>query len=61
VKAFIVLKSGYTASDALAAEVQDFVKTRLSGHEYPREVSFIKELPMTTTGKVIRRLLRDRA
>ena len=59
VKAFIVLKSGYTASDALAAEVQDFVKTRLSGHEYPREVSFIKELPMTTTGKVIRRLLRD--
>jgi acetyl-CoA synthetase len=61
VKAFIVLKSGYTASDALAAEVRDFVKTRLSGHEYPREVSFIKELPMTTTGKVIRRLLRDRA
>jgi acetyl-CoA synthetase len=61
VKAFIVLKTGYTASDALAAEVQDFVKTRLSGHEYPREVAFINELPMTTTGKVIRRLLRDRA
>jgi acetyl-CoA synthetase len=61
VKAFIVLKSGYTASDALAAEVQDFVKTKLSGHEYPREVSFINELPMTTTGKVIRRLLRDQA
>jgi acetyl-CoA synthetase len=61
VKAFIVLKSGYTASDALAAEVRDFVKTRLSGHEYPREVSFINELPMTTTGKVIRRLLRDQA
>jgi acetyl-CoA synthetase len=61
VKAFIVLKSGYTASEALAEEVRDFVKTRLSGHEYPREVSFIKELPMTTTGKVIRRLLRDRA
>src|SRR5256886_1957975 len=61
VKAFIVLKTGYTASDALAAEVQDFVKTRLSGHEYPREVAFIKELPSTTTGKVIRRLLRQRA
>jgi acetyl-CoA synthetase len=61
VKAFIVLKSGYAASDELAAEVRDFVKTRLSGHEYPREVSFIKELPMTTTGKVIRRLLRDQA
>jgi acetyl-CoA synthetase len=59
VKAFIVLKSGYQASDALAAEVRDFVKTKLSAHEYPREVSFIREMPMTTTGKVIRRLLRD--
>ena len=61
VKAFIVLKPGVEASDALAAEVRDFVKTRLSAHEYPREVSFIRELPMTTTGKIIRRLLRDQA
>ena len=60
VKAFIVLKSGFEGSDALAAEVRDFVKTRLSAHEYPREVSFIREMPMTTTGKIIRRLLRDR-
>ena len=61
VKAFIVLKKDYTASDALAAEIQTFVKTRLSGHEYPREVAFIDDMPMTTTGKVIRRLLRDKA
>jgi len=61
VKAFIVLKKDFLASDALAAEIQDFVKTRLSGHEYPREVAFIDDMPMTTTGKVIRRLLRDRA
>ena len=61
VKAFIVLKAGFEASDALAGEVRDFVRTRLSAHEYPREVAFIKELPMTTTGKVIRRLLRERA
>ncbi len=61
VKAFIVLKPGFEGTDALAAEVRDFVKTRLSAHEYPREVSFIRELPMTTTGKIIRRLLRDRA
>ena len=61
VKAFIVLKPGIEGTDALAAEVRDFVKTRLSAHEYPREVSFIRELPMTTTGKIIRRLLRDRA
>jgi acetyl-CoA synthetase len=61
VKAFIVLKSGHAPSDALAAEIQGFVKTRLSAHEYPREVAFIDEMPMTTTGKVIRRLLRQRA
>src|SRR5205807_7655933 len=61
VKAFIVLKSGYQASDALAGELRDFVRTRLSAHEYPREVSFIKEMPMTTTGKVIRGVLREQA
>ena len=61
VKAFIVLKKGQTPSDALAAEIQTFVRTRLSAHEYPREVAFIGDLPMTTTGKVIRRLLREKA
>ena len=61
VKAFIVVKAGHPQSDTLAAELQDFVKTRLSAHEYPREIAFIDEMPMTTTGKVIRRLLRDRA
>jgi acetyl-CoA synthetase len=61
VKAFIVLKSGHGPSDALAAEIQGFVKTRLSAHEYPREVAFIEQMPMTTTGKVIRRLLRQQA
>jgi acetyl-CoA synthetase len=58
VKAFVVLKAGHAPSDALAAHIQDFVKWRLSAHEYPREVAFIDSLPMTTTGKVIRRLLR---
>src|ERR1700746_4124499 len=61
VKAYIVLKKGYAASDALASEIQGFVKMRLSAHEYPREVAFIDDMPMTTTGKVIRRLLRERA
>jgi acetyl-CoA synthetase len=61
VKAFVVLKQGHTASPALAQEIQAFVRTRLSAHEYPREVVFIDEMPMTTTGKVIRRLLRERA
>ena len=61
VKAFIVLASGYEASAALAADITAFVRARLSAHEYPREIVFEKELPLTTTGKVIRRLLRERA
>jgi acetyl-CoA synthetase len=61
VKAFVVLKSGQTPSPALADDIQAFVRTRLSAHEYPREIAFIDEMPMTTTGKVIRRLLRAKA
>ena len=61
VKAFVVLKPGHAPSDALASEIQAFVRTRLSAHEYPREVAFVDEMPMTTTGKVIRRMLREKA
>ncbi|MGL4635221.1 MAG: acyl-CoA synthetase [Beijerinckiaceae bacterium] len=60
VKAFVVLKEGWSESDELAKDIQDFVRTRLSAHEYPREIAFIDELPLTTTGKVIRRLLREK-
>src|SRR5262249_16452381 len=61
VTAFSVTESRHPPSEAPAANIQGFVKTRLSAHEYPREVAFIDEMPMTTTGKVIRRLLRQRA
>jgi acetyl-CoA synthetase len=61
VKVFIVLKAGHAPSDALAADIQHFVRTRLAAHEYPREVAFVDSLPLTTTGKVIRRELRERA
>jgi acetyl-CoA synthetase len=61
VKAFVQLKPGFVPSNALAAEIQAFVRARLSAHEYPREVMFIEQMPMTTTGKVIRRLLREEA
>ena len=61
VKAIVQLKPGYAPSAALAAEIQAFVRTRLSAHEYPREVAFVDAMPMTTTGKVIRRLLREQA
>ncbi|WP_305989579.1 acyl-CoA synthetase [Roseibium sp. MMSF_3544] len=59
VKAHIVLKAGIEPTDALGKEIAEFVKTRLAAHEYPREVAFVDALPMTTTGKVIRRELRS--
>jgi len=61
VKAYVVLKDGYAPGDELAREIQMHVKSRLAAHEYPREVAFVAELPMTTTGKIIRRELRARA
>jgi acetyl-CoA synthetase len=61
VKAYIVLKDDRTPSEALARDIQAHVKTRLAAHEYPREIAFVDALPMTTTGKIIRRELRARA
>ncbi len=58
VKAFVVLAPGFSPSDALIAEIQAFVRARLAAHEYPREIVFREDLPMTTTGKIIRRALR---
>jgi len=60
VKAWIVPRPGFAASDELARDIQDFVKTRLAAHEYPRLVAFVDELPMTATGKVIHKELRAR-
>ncbi len=58
IKAWIVLRPGFSPSDALAREIQDFVKVQLAAHEYPRHVQFTDTLPMTATGKVLRRELR---
>ncbi len=60
VKAWIVLKPGSAPSDALARELQEFVRRRLAAHEYPRQIAFIDALPLTATGKIIRRELRRR-
>ncbi|WP_313137150.1 acyl-CoA synthetase [Paracoccus jeotgali] len=59
VAAYVVLNQGFAPSDALASEIAGHVKTRLAAHEYPRLVRFIDEMPMTTTGKVIRKALRE--
>jgi acetyl-CoA synthetase len=58
VKAYVVLAAGFSASPALVAELQQHVRGRLAPYEYPKEIEFIASLPMTTTGKVQRRLLR---
>ena len=60
VKAYIVLAPGYTASPALVGELQAHVRGKLAPYEYPKEIEFIDALPMTTTGKVQRRVLRLR-
>ncbi|MCC5978900.1 MAG: acyl-CoA synthetase [Salinarimonas sp.] len=61
VKAFIVAREGVEPDPELADDIRDFVRNRLSAHEYPREIAFRESLPLTTTGKVIRRILRDEA
>jgi len=58
VKAYVVLAAGYEASDALVEALQAHVRAQLAPYEYPKEIEFIDALPMTTTGKVQRRILR---
>ncbi len=60
VKAFLVLKPGVEVSQVLKEEIQNFIKTRLAAHEYPREIEFIDALPMTATGKIMRKDLRKK-
>ncbi len=59
VKAFIVLREGVAPSDALARAIQDHVKSVTAPYKYPRAIAFIGALPMTLTGKIRRRELRD--
>lgn len=59
VKAFVQLRPEIEPSETLAGDIQGHVRDRLSAHEYPREITFVAEMPLTTTGKVIRRVFRD--
>jgi acetyl-CoA synthetase len=58
VKAFVVLAPGFQGTPALVEQLQRHVKGQLAPYEYPKEIEFIDALPMTTTGKVQRRVLR---
>jgi acetyl-CoA synthetase len=59
VKAFIVLAKGHEPSDELVAEIQRFVRDRLSAYAYPRKIEFVDDLPKTLTGKIRRIELRQ--
>jgi acetyl-CoA synthetase len=58
VKAFIILKPQVPPGPEIEEEIKKFVKTRLAAHEYPREIEFVTELPMTATGKIMRKDLK---
>lgn len=60
VKAFVQLHEGAAGSDELARELQDFAKRETAPYKYPRRIEFVAELPKTPTGKIRRRVLRDR-
>ncbi|MCW8885926.1 MAG: AMP-binding protein [Motiliproteus sp.] len=61
VKAFVVLKQGYDASEELGDELKQFVRKRLSTHAFPREIEFVEDLPKTPSGKIQRFILRKQA
>jgi len=58
IKAFIVLRKGHTPSKELEEEIRKFIKTRLAGHMYPKEIEFRDTLPRTQSGKIMRRVLK---
>ncbi|MCX6821631.1 MAG: acetate--CoA ligase [Candidatus Aenigmarchaeota archaeon] len=60
IKAFLVLKPGNEPSEGLKEDIKKFVKTRLAGHAYPKDIDFIKTLPKTRSGKIMRRVLKAR-
>lgn len=60
IKAFIVLKPNIKESADIKTHITEFVKRKLSGNAYPKEIEFVKKLPKTRSGKIVRRILRAR-
>jgi 2-aminobenzoate-CoA ligase len=61
VTAFVVLRAGHEACEALTRELQDWVKRRIAPYKYPRAVHYRDSLPKTLTGKLQRFELRSAA
>ena len=59
VKAFVVLKPQYQANEHLNQKLQQYVRSRLSKHAYPKEIEFVENLPKTSSGKIQRNLLKQ--
>jgi acetyl-CoA synthetase len=59
VKATVVAAKGYVPSDALAQELQEYVKTHTAPYKYPRILEFVTELPKTISGKIRRTEIRQ--
>jgi len=58
IRAFVLLRPGHAGSPELAERIRESVRTRLARHECPRDVLFVESLPLTATGKIMRRELR---
>ncbi len=58
IKAFCTLKPGFIGDDKLKEDIAKFIKTKLAGHAYPREIEFVTSLPKTRSGKIMRRVLK---
>lgn len=59
IEAYVVLRAGHQASDALAKDIQHWVKTKFAAHAYPRVVHFVESLPKTPSGKIQRFVLKQ--
>jgi acyl-coenzyme A synthetase/AMP-(fatty) acid ligase len=57
-RAYVQLRTGHAASDALGAALQEHVKARLTRHKYPREVRFVEDLPRNDRGKIDRKAIK---
>lgn len=60
IKAFVILRKNFEPSDKLRDDIKQFVKKKLAGHAYPREIEFVDSLPKTRSGKIARRILKAR-
>ncbi len=60
VKAFVILKPGFEASDALVRDLQSHVKKVTAPYKYPRAIEFVESLPKTISGKIRRIELREK-